>query len=71
MTPDEPVIKLGAYIPTTCCALTDATGENHCQHPLPEDKPRPVTWRLYEGWWNLRERVARRIAGWRWPEEDA
>lgn len=61
--------KLGMYLPVTCCMLTDSTGENHCQHPLPELKPRPWTWRLYDWWWDLRERAGRRVAGWRWPED--
>lgn len=63
--------KLGFYAEVSCCVLTDMdmTGENHCRHPLPELQPRPWAWRLYEWWWDLRERTGRRVAGWRWPED--
>lgn len=71
--PGEPLTarKLSHHTQVSCCVLTDMdmTGENHCKHPLPELKPRPWTWRLYDWWWDLRERTGRRVAGWRWPED--
>lgn len=35
------VTKIASYIPVSCCALTDTTGENHCTHPpLPGSEKR-------------------------------
>jgi hypothetical protein len=64
------VRKLAAYVQVSCCALTDSTGVNHCEHPAPVAHRLPWTWRARERWWDLRERVARRIAGHTWPIEE-
>ena len=55
--------KLTAFVPVSCCALTDSTNENHCQHP-PTSMVRP-SWRQRARWrWAaLRIRVGSRIAG--------
>lgn len=70
MTEPREIRKLAAYVPVSCCVLTDTTGENHCEHPPPVVKPLPWTWRARERWWDWRERVARWIAGDRWPPEE-
>lgn len=67
--------KLSVYVPVSCCYLTDSTGQNHCQHPPRVVTPAPWTWRrarnrAAERWWDLRERVARALAGRRWPDEE-
>lgn len=64
------VQKLGHYMPVTCCMLTDATGEDHCEHLPKVYPPLPWTFRVRERWAGLRERVARWIAGDRWLEEN-
>lgn len=64
------VQKLGVYLPVTCCMLTDSTGVDSCEHPPRVYPPLPLSWRMRERWRDLRERVARWIAGDRWPEED-
>jgi hypothetical protein len=66
----DEVRKLSAFVPVSCCVLTDATGENHCEHPPLVVKPLPWTWRARERWWDLREWLARRVAGHRWPIEE-
>jgi hypothetical protein len=70
VTEPRQVRKLSAYIPVSCCYLTDSTGVNHCEHPPREVKPLPWTWRARERWWDLRERAARALAGHRWPIEE-
>lgn len=70
---DEPIRKLSYHIPVSCCMLTDSTGENHCEHPPREVVRAPWTWRrarnrALEYWWDARERMARAIAGRRWPD---
>ncbi len=62
--------KLTAYVPVSCCVLTDSTGVNHCEHAPVVVKPLPWTWRARERWWDLRERATRRLAGHRWPDEE-
>lgn len=62
--------KLRVYLPVSCCLLTEETGVDHCIHPPREYPPLPWTWRARERWHNLRERVARWIAGDRWPADD-
>jgi hypothetical protein len=59
------VRKLTAYVPVSCCALTDATGENHCQHPAPPRAPlrRRLRWRVTDRWSQLRYRVGSWVAG--------
>jgi len=59
------VRKVQAFVPVTCCELTDATGVNHCNHPPPAPLP---LWRRIRpraaGWWTrLRFRVGSWIAG--------
>lgn len=65
--PPLTVHKMTAYIPVSCCLLTDTTGVSHCQHP---PTPRPVIpWRRRARWWlsghwsALRMRVGSWIAG--------
>jgi hypothetical protein len=48
-TPAITVRKLGAYIPVSCCQLTDATGVNHCEHP-PPPPPRRQPWHRRLRW---------------------
>lgn len=64
------VRKLTAYVPVSCCALTDSTGTNHCEHPPSVAKPLPWTWRARERWWDARVWLARKVAGHRWPNEE-
>lgn len=64
------VRKLSAYIPVSCCVLTDSTGVIHCEHPPVVVKPLPWTWRARERWWDLRVWLARKLAGDRWPAEE-
>lgn len=67
MTESREIRKLAAYVPVSCCALTDSTGINHCEHPPVVVKPLPWTWRARERWWDLRVWLARKIAGHCWP----
>ena len=58
---DHEVRKIGYSVPVSCCLLTDATGVNHCKHPLP---PPPTRWqtlrrRLADWWWRNRPAVHR------------
>jgi hypothetical protein len=64
------VRKLTAYIPVSCCYLTDTTGENHCQHPPVVAKRPSWTWRARERWWDARVWLARKVAGHMWPNEE-
>lgn len=59
------VRQFRAWMPTTCCAITAATGENHCDHSAP---PRPswhrrLRWRLQSKWSALRMRLGSWVAG--------
>jgi hypothetical protein len=57
--------KLSAWVPTTCCAMTDATGENHCNHTPPPRPPwhRRTRWAISSWWSRLRLRLGSWIAG--------
>lgn len=68
--PDAPIKKLSAYVPVSCCVLTDSTGENHCTHPPRVIEPLPLSWRLRNRWTDLRLALAKWIAGSQWPDED-
>lgn len=51
------VQQFRAFVPVSCCVMTDTTGDNHCDHPLP---PRPawhrrLRWRMR--WWISRQRM--------------
>lgn len=68
MTADEPqftVHKYAAFVPVSCCLLTDTTGINHCQHPLPPPPSRwqRLRWRTRERWHHLRMHIGSWIAG--------
>lgn len=59
------VTQLHAWVPTSCCMLTETSGTNHCQHPPPPRIPWPrrAGWRM-SGWWRRgRIRVGSWIAG--------
>jgi hypothetical protein len=64
-TPPITIVKMAHHIPITCCALTDATGVNHCQHPSPPTPPwhRRLRWRAHDHWRALRLRAGTWIAG--------
>lgn len=59
------VKKMTALMPVSCCALTDATGENHCDHPAPLPPPRltRLRWRISSWWSSLRMKVGSWVAG--------
>ena len=71
--PDGMVVrKLSAYMPVTCCQMTDSTGVNHCEHP-PTPRPpwrRRLHWRLSSWWYGLRMRTGSWIAGVDLDEDD-
>lgn len=60
--PELNVRRLGAFVPVSCCVMTDTTGQNHCNHPLP---PRPA-WHRRLRWrvrgWISRQRM--RLGSW-------
>jgi hypothetical protein len=57
--------KLQAFVPVSCCVLTDTTGENHCEHPPPQPIPwrRRLRWRLRARWDAFRLRLGSWVAG--------
>lgn len=59
------VRKLTAFMPVSCCVITDATGKNHCEHPPPPPLPwhTRARWRLRSWWSGLRMRVGSWVAG--------
>lgn len=59
------VVKMSAHIPVSCCHLTDATGENHCEHPPPPPIPwrRQLRWRVQSWWSGRRMRLGSWVAG--------
>ena len=63
--PHMAVRKAAAYVPVSCCLLTDATGVNHCQHPAPPRPPwrRRLRWRIQNRWSALRMRAGSWVAG--------
>ena len=68
------VQKAGGYMPVSCCVLTDATGENHCDHePYVYPKPpihRRVKWWVQSRWSSTRMRLGSWIAGTNLDERD-
>jgi hypothetical protein len=67
--------KLTAYLPVSCCMLTDTTGVNHCQHPPLVYPPVPwrrrLRWGIQSRWAALRYRLGSWIAGVDLDPEDA
>lgn len=57
--------KAQGWIPVSCCLMTDATGENHCDHPAPPPPPWRLRakWRIQSWWSSLRMRVGSWVAG--------
>jgi hypothetical protein len=61
------VTKATAYVPVSCCQLTDATGENHCTHEPYVPTPRPrAPWYRRLRWWlrGKRQQLGRRVGSW-------
>lgn len=65
LVPEPTVRKLSAFMPVSCCVLTDATGENHCEHPQPARPPcrRRLRWWIRARWAAVRLRVGSWVAG--------
>lgn len=63
--PQLTVRKATAYLPVSCCLLTDTTGVNHCTHPAPPPPSRwlRARWRMSDRWQHLRLHVGSWIAG--------
>lgn len=63
--PELTVHKLAAYLPVSCCQMTDSTGVNHCEHPPPPRPPwrRRLRWAVSARWGALRMRLGSWLAG--------